>query len=145
MLIFQSRPSTSFAAVIGCVVLLTAFGGCHQGGEAPFLNGIRQTGSPGVYTAGGGTSGRVIARHAAATGNTTTAPAPVTATQAPQEGMRGQAAEGSVAGTPGIPEGAGGTTSGTEMGGTTRSAAATKAAPAPGGSAPTVPANESSH
>ena len=130
-------------ALATACIALTGFAaitlpGCKRADTAA-ATGIRQTGFPGQVSAGGETSGRVIARTAKA------APAgPVAATtQAPQEGTRGQSPTGSVAGTPGIPEGSGGTTSGAEMGGTSPSAAATRLAPAPGGAAPTVPSQES--
>lgn len=93
--------------------------------------GVRQTTFPGQVTAGGGTSGEVMARPSAAS-----------AAGGNQEGLRGQAADGSVAGTPSIPEGAGGTTSGAAMGGTTGAAAATQVAPPPGGTSPAVPSQE---
>ena len=141
-------PAATFASVFGsiststCIVLTVlaalTLPGCDRSNTAT-AQGIRQTGFPGQVSAGGETGGRIIAR-AAKTAPSTPA---VVATQAPQEGTRGQSPTGSVAGTPSIPEGSGGTTSGAEMGGTTPSAAATRQAPAPGGGAPTVPSQES--
>ena len=111
-----------YLAGLGTVFLLAA---C-DGGASAAHNGVRQTGFPGQISAGGGTSGEVMARSSQpATGS--------------QEGMRGQAAGGSIAGTPSIPEGSGGTTSGAAMGGTTTGAAASQGAPAPSGGAPAVP------
>lgn len=70
--------------------------GCNRN-TAPASDGVIQTKFPGQVTAGGGTSGEIIARSAK----------PVTdATYA--------------GGTPGIAGGSGGTTSGAELGGTTR-------------------------
>jgi len=89
------------------------------------------SGTPGIpQGAGGNTGGAAMGNVGAANANT----------NAGQEGVRGQAPGGTgVAGTPGIPEGSGGTPSGAEMGGTTSGAAATQAAPAPGGAPPSVP------
>ncbi|MFC0133062.1 hypothetical protein [Massilia eurypsychrophila] len=71
-------------------------GGCTRGEKAPD-DGIRKTNFPGGVTAGGGTSGEVIAR----------SQKPVT--------------DGSYAGgTPGIAGGAGGTTGGTATAGAVR-------------------------
>lgn len=116
----QTRLSTT---LLGCC-LLAACGRAPTAAQA----GIGQTGFPGQVTAGGGTSGEVMARTGAAT-----------AASGNQEGMRGQAPGGSVAGTPSIPEGSGGTTSGAAMGGTTGGAAATQSAPAPGSAASAIP------
>ena len=124
-------------AAAAAVVLITGLlGGCNRSGDTNAATGVRQTKFPGQYTAGGETSGRVLTRNASAGKATATTGS---ATQSPQEGMRGQPLSGNVAGTPGIPEGAGGTTSGTAMGGTSPGAAATRAAPSPGSGTPAIP------
>lgn len=106
------------------VVLTTALAACGKSDTSPAGTGVRQTHFPGGVTSGGGTSGEIMARAGSAG---------TSAKAAGDEGKRGQAATpgGSVSGTPGIPEGAGGTTSGPAMGGTTPGAAGTKDAPAP--------------
>ncbi|HJV80945.1 hypothetical protein [Noviherbaspirillum sp.] len=106
------------------VALTTALAGCNKSGTSPASADVSQTHFPGGVTSGGGTSGEIMARASSAG---------ATAKVGGDEGKRGQAAtpSGSVSGTPGIPEGAGGTTSGPAMGGTTPGAAGTKAAPAP--------------
>lgn len=81
-------------AVLAALAVLAT--GCNRN-TAPASDGVIQTKFPGQVTAGGGTSGEIIARSAK----------PVTdATYA--------------GGTPGIAGGSGGTTSGAELGGTTR-------------------------
>lgn len=108
------------------LALAMMLAGCDKDGQATADNGVRQTRFPGQVSAGGGTSGAIMAQ--AAGGNTGGAAA--SGANAGQEGVRGQAPGGTgVAGTPGIPEGSGGTTSGAEMGGTTGGAAATQNAP----------------
>lgn len=116
--------------------------------------GARQTNFPGQVTAGGGTSGEVLARNGAlknnpdpsgtpgipqgaggntggaAMGGTTSATGGPTGSS--KEGIRGQSTTGDASGTPSIPEGAGGNPSGAAMGGTTSGAAATQIAPVPG-------------
>jgi len=88
----MKRTSFLLAGVLAAVLLAA----CDRG-TAPASSGVIQTKFPGQLTAGGGTSGEVIAR----------TPKPVTdATYA--------------GGTPGIAGGAGGNTSGAEVGGTTR-------------------------
>ncbi|GAC1410042.1 MAG: hypothetical protein NVSMB6_10290 [Burkholderiaceae bacterium] len=136
--LYKRLPVVLLAGVIGVGLVTFALTGCERSSTTSASNGIRQTGFPGQVTAGGDPSGRVIARMASA------APAaPATGgTQSPQESLRGQSPSGSVAGTPSIPEGSGGTTSGAAMGGTTPGAAATKDAPAPGGATPSVPSSE---
>ena len=79
------------ALVVMCCALLTA---CQRA-EAPAAHGVIQTGYPGQMTAGGGSSGEVMARTARP------------ATDATYAG-----------GTPGIAGGAGGNTGGAETGGT---------------------------
>jgi len=93
------KPGSGIAA-LAFAVLST---GCGDGGSSG-AHGVAQTQLPGQFTAGGGTSGQVIARTGAAT-----------ATQP--------------AGTPGIPQGAGGNPGGTAMGGST----VAQAQSAPGG------------
>lgn len=79
--------------------LLAVIAGCgKETGDA----GVRQTHFPGQISAGGGSSGEVMA-------------------QAKQK-----TAEANPSGTPGIPEGAGGTTSGAAMGGASPGAAASQ-------------------
>lgn len=131
------RPVTLVVAIAG-VLLADMLAGCSRFGETGATAGIRQTKFPGQYTAGGETSGRIMARSA---GAAKTARLTDSATRSSQESTRGQAPSGSVAGTPGIPEGSGGTTSGAEMGGTTPGAAATKVAPPSGGGNPAIPAH----
>ena len=110
------RHRNAGLAALGCALLL-GLAGCGRGPSSA-ADGVRQTHFPGAVTAGGGTSGEVMARAVAGAKS--------------GEGGRGQAAPGgSVSGTPGIPEGAGGTTSGPAMGATTQGAAGTKAAPQP--------------
>ncbi|GIZ50245.1 hypothetical protein [Noviherbaspirillum aridicola] len=116
-----------------CLAFGILLGGCDRGGDA--ASEVRQTKFPGQVTSGGLTSGEVMAQA------TPKHPAPPAA-NAPQEGVRGQAPAGSVSGTPSIPEGAGGTASGAQMGGTTPGAAATQAPPAPSGGTPGVPRQE---
>jgi hypothetical protein len=89
-----------------------ALAGCGERGDS-VRDGVRQTRLPGMVSAGGHTSGEVMAA----------ALSPSTASQ------RGPA------GTPGIPRGAEGNTGGTAMGGTTASA------PSAGAEAPTGPAS----
>jgi hypothetical protein len=80
-------------ATLLSLVLLTAIAGC---GNRDREQSINQTGFPGQITAGGSSSGEVMARSA---GGTT-------------EG-------GAARGTPGIPQGAEGNVGGAAMGGTT--------------------------
>ena len=77
------------------MVALLALAACDGGTPRPAAQEGQNTGFPGSVTAGGGTSGEVLARSKTATGVT------------PKE-----------AGTPGIPQGAGGTVGGTQLGGT---------------------------
>jgi hypothetical protein len=91
-------------------LLAAALTGCGDRDDAS--HGVRQTKLPGDITAGGRTSGQVMAANGT----------PATAQPGP-------------AGTPGIPKGAEGNTGGTAMGGTTPSA------PAAGAAAPTGPAS----
>lgn len=112
--------------VLCSCALLGALAACERNESASA--GASQTHFPGGVTSGGGTSGEVMAR----AGSAKSAPA-TTGAPAGGEGARGQAPApgGSVSGTPGIPEGAGGTPSGPAMGGTTPGAAGTKATPTP--------------
>ncbi|HEY8608054.1 MAG TPA: hypothetical protein VIM12_13145 [Noviherbaspirillum sp.] len=132
----RTRQLTAFLATSAAAALLAACGQ-GDGGTADASRGVRETKFPGQVTAGGGTSGEVMAQAAGAKAQTATG-----GKQAGQEGVRGQAPTGSVSGTPGIPEGSGGTPSGAEMGGTTSGAAATQVAPPPGGASPAVPKQE---
>lgn len=87
---------------------IAALAGCGRGsGEPPAGSALRQTELPGQVTAGGATSGTVIASAA----RTASAPA------------KDMAAASREAGTPGIPEGSGGNTSGARLGGSTGSSA----------------------
>lgn len=123
------------------LLLTIALAGCDRDSPATADNGIRQTKFPGQVSAGGGTSGAIMAQTAG--GNKAAAPSGTPGIpqgvggNAGQEGMRGQAPGGTgAAGTPGIPEGSGGTTSGAEMGGTTGGAAATQTGPGTGSTPP---------
>ena len=90
----MKRHSLLTPCALAAIVLLAA--GCSRN-TAPASDGVIQTKFPGQVTAGGGTSGEIIARTAR----------PVTdATYA--------------GGTPGIAGGAGGNTSGAAIGGATR-------------------------
>lgn len=133
---YFSRFSSLAGVVIASILLTGLLGGCNRSSTGDATAGIRQTNFPGQFTAGGETSGRIMARNAS---TAKTSPTTDSATQSPQEGSRGQSPSGNVAGTPGIPEGAGGTTSGTSLGGTSVGAAATKAAPSPGNGTPAIP------
>jgi hypothetical protein len=96
--------------------LLGSITGCSNKPDASSDTGIRQTHFPGQVTAGGGTSGEVMER------------------------AKKVASSGAPSGTPGIPEGSEGNTSGAALGGTTSGAAATKdtrgSGPEPSGSTP---------
>lgn len=100
------------AAGLALVLLLAACG--RDGLQPPRKGGMLQTNFAGMVTAGGHTSGEVMA----AKGESA----------APQPGP---------AGTPGIPRGAGGNTGGAALGGTA------PASPTPGAAAPTGPASAS--
>ncbi|HEY4541367.1 MAG TPA: hypothetical protein VIG66_03225 [Noviherbaspirillum sp.] len=132
------KQHTFFAAFL---LLLFGLAGCGQqqeqganaGDGKRSEAGVRQTGFPGQVTAGGNSSGAVMAQAKSASPappTATAAPAPANE-QSPREGLRGQAPRGDVSGTPGIPEGSGGTPSGAEMGGTTPGAAASQLPQAP--------------
>jgi hypothetical protein len=77
----------------GAAVLLLSVAGCKQHGD----NAMRETKFPGMVSAGGGTSGQVMARNGGPKTDATYA-----------------------GGTPGIAGGAGGNNAGAGMGGTTR-------------------------
>jgi hypothetical protein len=131
---------------LGLLLVLLALAGCQRdSGAHSSARDILQTRFPGETTAGGGTSGEVMARADTAktqggtpgipkgaggnTGGAQTSQSTSAAGGASgSETARGQ---GSGGGTPSIPEGAGGTPSGTQMGGTTPGAAASKNAPQP--------------
>lgn len=145
------------------LLLALTMAGCNKDGPATADNGIKQTRFPGQLSAGGGTSGEIMAQ--AAGGNAAKAPSGTpgipqgaggntggaamgnvgaAGANAGQESVRGQGPGGTgSAGTPGIPEGSGGTPSGAEMGGTTSGAAASQIAPPPGGPLPAVPKPDS--
>jgi hypothetical protein len=128
------------------IVWLCGLAACDREGGS---HEVRQTKFPGQFSAGGGTSGEVMARNSTATsgrassgtpgipqgagGNTGGAAmggAVAGSTASGQEGVRGQTPGGTgVSGTPGIPEGAGGNPSGAAMGGTTPGAAGSQVAP----------------
>jgi hypothetical protein len=93
-----------------CALAIVVLAAC--GDRDSVRDGVRQTHLPGMVSAGGHTSGEVMAA--------------ATPSAPPQPGP---------AGTPGIPKGAEGNTGGTAMGGTTASA------PAAGAAAPTGPAS----
>lgn len=113
-------PKFDISARLACTLLSVVLTGCSKGSSSADA-GVRQTHFPGAVTAGGGTSGEIMARNSPAGG--------ASGSTQGGEGTRGQAPAPGVAGTPGIPEGAGGTASGPAMGGTTPGAAGTKAAP----------------
>lgn len=131
-----------------CLALLTSLAGCGRGDDPP----VRQTKFPGQVSAGGGTSGEVMARAGGVAntpdssgtpgipqgsgGNVGGAAMGGTSTAA---GTAGQAPAAAPSGTPGIPEGAGGNPSGAAMGGTTEQAAASKNAPGPQSTVPGKP------
>lgn len=123
------KQANPWIAVAACALALAGCGDDGAGGG----NEVRQTRFPGQVSAGGGTSGEIMARNAPATtpGSTPGTAGPTGAPGA-RETVRGQAPAGGVAGTPSIPEGAGGTPSGAAMGGTTSGAAATETAPPAG-------------
>ena len=87
-----TKPIALTITTLSCALLLAA---CGESNRPVTGDGaVVQTRFPGQVTAGGGTSGEVLARSAA----TQETPAP--------------------SGTPGIPQGSGGTTGGAAMGGT---------------------------
>lgn len=93
----HAMPISSAVAMVATLSVFCAVLAACQRAQAPATRGVIQTGYPGQVTAGGGSSGAVMARSAH----------PVTdATYA--------------GGTPGIAGGAGGNTSGAETGGTTQ-------------------------
>jgi hypothetical protein len=141
------------------LMLLAGLSACDR--NDPTHN-VNQTKFPGQVTAGGSTSGEIMARtnrpttvsnstggtpgipkgSGGTTGGVSTQPAAdaMTPSASGKEGERGQSPGGTgVAGTPGIPEGSGGTTSGAEMGGTTPGAAGSQAQ-SPQQAAPATPA-----
>lgn len=91
----MKRHLTLTPSAVAVVVMFCALLAACQRAEAPAAHGVIQTGYPGQVTAGGGSSGEVMAR--------TSRPA----TDATYAG-----------GTPGIAGGAGGNTGGAETGGT---------------------------
>lgn len=137
-------------------VVLALAGGCNRGGSAD--NQSKQTRFPGQVSAGGGTSGEVMARNSSDPKNPmapsgtpgipqgsggNTGGAAMGGTSGATGGSTGgqpaapsQPAGGYLGGTPRVPEGSGGNTSGAAMGGTTSGAAATQEAPAASGMAP---------
>ncbi|WP_019142655.1 hypothetical protein [Noviherbaspirillum massiliense] len=107
---------TSSTALAGCTIcLLAALAGCSKDEGGSPGSKSAQTHFPGMVTAGGGTSGEVMA-------------------QAKQTTV-----QGNPSGTPGIPEGAQGNPSGAAMGGTTQGAAASKTEPGGASSQSTPP------
>lgn len=128
------------------IVWLCGLAACDRGNDN---HEVRQTKFPGQFSAGGGTSGEVMARNSTATSGRAPAGTPgipqgaggntggaamggsvAGSTASGQEGVRGQTPAGAgVSGTPGIPEGAGGNPSGAAMGGTTPGAAGSQVAP----------------
>lgn len=132
---------------LGLLLACAALAGCDRGGGTDANAGATQTHFPGQITAGGNTSGEVLAKNANTTANMPSGTPGIPqgaggntggAGNAPAqtsggEATRGQAPGQGVAGTPSIPSGAGGNPGGTAMGGTTSSEAATKTAPTPQG------------
>lgn len=85
--------------------VLLAAGGCSERNDLEAAREeVTQTKFPGMVTSGGDTSGQVLARAKSSE----------------------VSSSGEAAGTPGIPEGSGGNTSGAALGGTTPGASATK-------------------
>ena len=128
------------------VVLVLALAGCEQAGED--RSEVPQTEFPGQVTAGGNTSGAVMAQNGTLKaksermGSPVLVPVKAAESQPPARSdtsTKGAAENTSAAGTgqqapegtPGIPEGAGGNVSGTEMGGTSLGAASSEQPPAP--------------
>ena len=114
--------------IITALAVLFALSGCDK--ETPEAS---QTDFPGQLTAGGGTSGEVMAKIGILEAKVDPASSPVLVVAVPPAVVAAPSAptvagtEGpKPAGTPGIPEGAGGTTSGPAMGGTTPAAAGTQ-------------------
>lgn len=124
-----------------CVLIALAVGACDQGngesGERP------QAISPGQVSAGGGTSGEVMARNGTLQPKTDPLGSPVLVSEqktsaspspspAPADGAStAGGGDEKQAGTPGIPEGSEGNVGGTAMGGTTPEAAKTEEQQAP--------------
>ena len=131
------RPFDIFATAIALLVLA----GCGQSNKQATPE-TKQTDFPGQITAGGLTSGEVMAKNGTlkAKPDAMGSPVPVTTKasaesavptpqQQPQGGGNPAAAQANPEGTPGIPEGSGGTVGGTQLGGTTAPAAATELPP----------------
>lgn len=90
----MKRHPMSTSAVVAASVCCALLGACRRA-EAPATHGVVQTKYPGQMTAGGGSSGEVMARTA-----------------------RPETDASYAGGTPGIAGGAGGNTGGAETGGT---------------------------
>lgn len=136
--------------IVASSILLLGLAGCGESQEQ--AKESHQTGFPGQFTAGGLTSGEVMAKNGTlqakpdAQGSPVFVPAkapaqsqaaPQSAAPSPEQARGGSdtgTAQVKTEGTPGIPEGSGGNVSGTEMGGTTPDAAATENPPAPSSS-----------
>lgn len=99
--------------IIAVFAVLLAAGGCSERTDLEAASKeVTQTKFPGMVTSGGDTSGQVLARAKSSD----------------------VSSSGEASGTPGIPEGSGGNTSGAALGGTTGGASATKSdATEPGG------------
>jgi hypothetical protein len=120
----MGRNSTLAATWLLASAVLAGCDGTGSSGSPT----ARQTKFPGQVSSGGATGGTIMAQADAA--RAPAAPGEQAGgAAAGQEAMRGQAPRGDVSGTPGIPEGAGGTPSGPAMGGTTPAAAATQTPP----------------
>lgn len=99
--------------ILPALAVLLAAGGCSERSDLEAARKeVTQTKFPGMVTSGGDTSGQVLARAKSSE----------------------VSSSANASGTPGIPEGSGGNTSGAALGGTTGGASATKPdATEPGG------------
>lgn len=123
-----NRQATS---IVSALVLLAAASGCDNASQNDMPD-ARQTEAPGHVTSGGGTSGEVMTKVGVLQPRKDAHSSPILVAIPPEvvAAPTAPAAAGTSgpkpSGTPGIPEGAGGTTSGPEMGGTTPAAAGTQ-------------------
>jgi hypothetical protein len=124
----NSRQATSIASAL---ILLTAVSACDNATDDGMPD-ARQTDFPGQITAGGGTSGEVMTKVGVlqprkdANSSPILVVIPPEVVAAPTAPTIAGTSGPKPSGTPGIPEGAGGTTSGPAMGGTTPAAAGTQ-------------------
>lgn len=130
--------SKQHAEILLSLLAALALSACDSASEGP--RDTPQTKFPGQVSAGGGTGGEVMARNGTLQAKADAQASPVMASpQAVKPANEAAAGTGSAAGTgaekpsgtPGIPGGSEGNVSGTEMGGTTPSAAGTEKQDAP--------------